>query len=103
MTSATTTCSTPRNFSQITAPSPIGPAPKTTTRSVGFASDRLTQCRDTAIGSFSAATSNGTESGSTATLLPTTASSMSRYSLIPPSAPPQPMMPDGAPCGLTTT
>ncbi|WP_232789648.1 hypothetical protein [Streptomyces jeddahensis] len=102
MTSATTTCSTPRSFSQIVAPSPMGPAPNTTTLSVVRASERLTQCRATAMGSLSAATSKVTESGITATLFPTTASSMSRYSRMLPSAPPQPMMPEGAPCGLTT-
>ncbi len=78
MTSATTTCSTPRSFSQIAAPRPIGPAPKMTTLSPGFASDRLTACRATAIGSLRAATSNGTVSGKTVTLVPISQSSRSR-------------------------
>ena len=64
---------------------------------------RLTQCRATAIGSLSAATSKGRSSGKTATLVPATAFWMSRYSLMPPSGPPQPIMPDRAACGLTTT
>jgi hypothetical protein len=55
-----------------------GPAPKTTTLSVGLAWERLTQWRATAMGSLRAATSKGTVSGKTATLLPTTASSISR-------------------------
>lgn len=37
ITSTTTTCSTPRSFSQIVAPGPMGPAPNTTTLSDGFA------------------------------------------------------------------
>src|SRR6266568_308798 len=102
-TSATATCPTPRSFSQITAPSPMGPAPNTTSLSAGRARERFTQRRATAIGSLSAATSKGRVSGKTATLLPATAFSMSRYSRMPPSAPPQPMVPDGAACGLTTT
>ena len=102
MTSATATCLTPRSLSHIAAPSPMGPPPKTTTLSAGRACERFTQCRATAIGSLSAATSKGRSSGKTATLVPATAFWMSRYSLMPPSVPPHPMMPDGAACGLTT-
>ena len=93
MTSATATCLTPRSLSHITAPSPMGPPPKTTTLSAGRACERFTQCRATAIGSLSAATSKGRSSGKTATLVPATAFWMSRYSLMPPSVPPHPMMP----------
>ena len=96
MTSATVTCRTPRSFSHITVPGPMGPAPNTMTLSVVRAFERFTQCRATAMGSLSAAISKGRVSGKTATLVPATAFSMSRYSLRPPSGPPQPMMPDGA-------
>jgi hypothetical protein len=54
----------------------VCPAPKTTTLSVGLASERLMQWLATAIGSLRAATSKGTVSGKTATPVPTTASSM---------------------------
>jgi DNA-binding MarR family transcriptional regulator len=56
----------PRSLSQIVAPRPMGPAPKTMTLSPGLASDRLTQCRATAMGSLRAATAKGTVSGNTA-------------------------------------
>lgn len=103
MMSATATCRTPASFSHITVPSPMGPAPNTATLSAVRAWERFTQCRATAIGSFSAAISKGTVSGKTARLVPARAFSMSRYSLMPPWTPPQPMMPDGAACGLMTT
>ena len=45
-------------------PHPIALAP-------GFTSERFTACRDTAIGLVSAATAKGTESGTMATLKPT--------------------------------
>jgi hypothetical protein len=38
--SATATCRTPRSLSQITVPSPMGPAPKTTTLSAVRACER---------------------------------------------------------------
>jgi hypothetical protein len=49
-TSATVTCRALRSFSQITVPSPMGPAPNTITLSAVRAPTRFTQCRATAIG-----------------------------------------------------
>jgi hypothetical protein len=48
-----------KGFEASTAPSPIGPAPNTTTLSVGLGRQRLAPWRATAIGSLSAATSQG--------------------------------------------
>ena len=59
------------------APRPMGPAPKTTARSpeTGFA--RFTAWRATAMGSLSAATSQGMCAGTMATLRPSSALSIS--------------------------
>src|SRR3954447_15163435 len=101
--SATTTWLTPSDLNAMVAPSPIGPAPKTSTLSDGLGWQRLTPWRATAIGSLRAATSNGMWSGTTWRLVPRTAFSIRRYSDRAPLAPPLPMMPPGAAIGLMTT